>query len=152
MNNQLAATVKVEGKKKLSYEHVHTELVKRNLTEQEIEMLFAKYDLDNNRELDEDELAQMLDDLEGKKKELENEIAKEGQKRPASALSMGAHYRGSPEDVSKLVRRVDRMEYMLSVISTKIDAVLDGKLILPKPRGAAGDEDMERDDITRWEQ
>ncbi|KAI1309439.1 Polycystin-2 [Halotydeus destructor] len=126
----IQAALKVDGKKKLSYDHVHAELKKRNLSEQEIEMLFAKYDLDNNRELDEDELAQMLVDLEGKKKQLENEIAKE-QQRPMSAIS--ARHR-NPDEMIKLMRRVDRMEYTLSVISAKIDSALDGKLILPKAK------------------
>lgn len=108
------------------------ELKKRNLTDQEIEMIFAKYDMDNNRELDESELKKLFDDLEGKKQQLQKQIQQEESgKRPQSAVSV-VGMKASPEEVLKLVRRIDRMEYTLSVISSKIDSVLSGKLILPK--------------------
>lgn len=120
----------------MSFENVRLELKKRNLTDQEIEMIFAKYDTDNNRELDESELKKLFDDLEGKKLQLQQQIEKEESsaptsKRPQSAISVVAS-KASPEEVFKLVRRMDRMEYTLSVISSKIDAVLSGHLILPK--------------------
>lgn len=41
-------------------------------------------------------------------------------------------HRSSPEEMAKLVRRVDRMEFTLSAISAKIDSVLSGKLALRK--------------------
>lgn len=37
-------------------------------------MLFAKYDVDGNRELDEREMQQMFADLEGQKLQLDDEI------------------------------------------------------------------------------
>lgn len=120
----------------MSFENVRRELKKRNLTDQEIEMIFAKYDMDNNRELDESELKKLFEDLEGKKLQLQQQIEQEesgagATKRPQSAISViGA--KASPEEVLKLVRRMDRMEYTLSIISSKIDAVLSGRLILPK--------------------
>ena len=106
------------------------------MTDQEIEMIFAKYDMDNNRELDENELKKLFDDLEGKKMALEQQIQQEesgagGKGRPQSAISVIGS-KASPEEVLKLVRRMDRMEYTLSIISSKIDAVLGGRLILPK--------------------
>lgn len=106
-------------------------------------MLFAKYDLDHNRELDEDELKRMFEDLEGKKKQLEKQIECE-QKRPSTA-AMG--FGASTDDVNRLVRRVDRMEYTLSLIAAKIDSVLDGKIILPKP---GADKDKE-EALANWE-
>lgn len=42
----------------------------------EIEMFFAKYDLDGNHVLEEDEIKRMLADLEGQKVELESELIK----------------------------------------------------------------------------
>lgn len=102
------------------------ELKKRNLSDQEIEMLFAKYDIDQNRELDEDELQAMFDDLEGKKKSIEKEIEEKKNKRPESALSIHRHMPGV--DYGKIARRVDRMEYILSTISAKIDHVVGEKL------------------------
>lgn len=116
------------------------ELKKRNLTDQEIELLFAKYDMDNNRELDRKELERLFQDLEGKKQQIETQIQKEQKNRPATAVSMtGAPVTGRimaagvpPEEMAKLVRRIDRMEYTLTVIVNKIESVLDGRLILPK--------------------
>ena len=124
------------------------ELKKRNLTDQEIELLFAKYDVDNNRELDKRELERLFQDLEGKKLQLESEIQKEQNNRPSTAISVsgaGVNVRSGggvpPEEMAKIVRRVDRMEYTLSVILSKIDSVLEGRLILPKSdKDAAADQ------------
>ncbi|RWS03638.1 polycystin-2-like protein, partial [Dinothrombium tinctorium] len=127
----IQAALQAKGKKTLNFEEVRKELKKRNLTDPEIEMLFAKYDLDCNRELDEDELKKMFEDLEGKKKEIDEEIAME-QKRPSSAVSVH-HFKSTYEDIIKLTRRVDRMEHTLAVISAQIDSVLAGKLIVNKP-------------------
>ena len=107
-------------------------------------MLFAKYDLDHNRELDEDELKRMFEDLEGKKKQLEKQIESE-QKRPMSAAAIG--FGASADDVNRLVRRVDRMEYTLSLIAAKIDSVLEGRIILPK---SGMDQDKE-EALANWE-
>ena len=92
-------------------------------------MLFSKYDLDQNRELDENELQAMFADLENKKSSIEKEIQESEQKRPESARSLH-RFVGNGPDVSKLTKRVDRMEYTLSVISTKIDSVLGGKVLM----------------------
>lgn len=126
---------------KVSYENVRKELKKRNLTDQEIELLFAKYDVDNNRELDKRELERLFEDLTGKKRMLESQIQKEQSNRPVSAVSLtgptvtmrpGGGTGVPPEEMAKIVRRIDRMEYTLTVIVNKIDSVLDGRLILPK--------------------
>ena len=120
---------------------------KRGLTDQEIEMIFAKYDIDNNRELDRQELQKLFEDLEGKKTELENEIKKEHNNngRPQSAMShvgrMAVATGIPPEEMAKVVRRVDRMEYTLSVIATKIDSVLEGRLIIPTKKGERTEEE-----------
>lgn len=106
----------------MSFDEVRIELKKKNLSDQEIEMLFARYDVDSNRELDEHELKAMFNDLEGKKKQIELEI-QQNVNRPETA------HRERTEQASKLTKRVDRMEYTLSVISSKIDAVLQGKLV-----------------------
>ena len=121
----------LEGSKTVSFATVRQKLKERDLSDQEIEMLFAKYDLDQNRELDEQELNAMFADLEGKKSAIEKEMAHNEQKRPESARSVhrfGAA--GNGPDLSKLTKRVDRMEYTLSLISSKIDSVLGGKVLL----------------------
>jgi len=125
----IQAALNAEGKQRLSYLHVRDELRKRNLTDVEIEMLFAKYDLDSNRELDQNELQKMFQDLEGKKKKLDKEIALE-QSRPSNDSTI--HFNAS-ENLIKLTRRVDRIEHTLTLIADKIDAVLGGQLNITIP-------------------
>ncbi|XP_015781741.1 polycystic kidney disease 2-like 1 protein isoform X2 [Tetranychus urticae] len=148
----IQAALTVESNKKLSFEHVRAELKKRDLSDPEIEMLFAKYDLDSNRELDSEELAKMLADLEGKKLALDAQIEHEQQNRPASAVSRHQFAVGG-EDMIKLTRRVDRMEHTLMAISGKIDAALSGKLIIPKAPpevGVTQASDDENEGEKRW--
>lgn len=116
-----------DGDNKLSYEEVRRKLKQQNFTEAEIEMWFAKYDIDGNRQLDEHETRQMLADLEGQKLQLDREIEKEQQmpsdaSRPASAV--GGRSGVSLDDFHVLSRRVDRMEHSIGSIVSKIDAVL----------------------------
>ena len=115
------------------------ELKKRNLSDLEIEMLFAKYDIDQNRELDKHELQSMFDDLEGKKNQIEKEIEENKPTDCGGDDSGGSQQivrHGIPTgivsgiDYAKMTKRVDRMEYILATISTKIDnALADSKLI-----------------------
>ncbi|CAG2171440.1 unnamed protein product [Oppiella nova] len=119
-----------DGSKNVSFAAVRQKLKERDLSDQEIEMLFSKYDLDQNRELDEQELRAMFADLEGKKNEIEKEMAENENKRPESSRSVHRYGGGGGPDMSKLTKRVDRMEYTLSVISSKIDSVLGGKVLL----------------------
>lgn len=120
-----------DGSRKLSFATVRQELKKRNLSDPEIEMLFAKYDIDQNRELDEDELQAMFRDLEGKKNQIEREIEENKNKRPEETVVGvgGGGHLPIGFDLLKMAKRVDRMEYILSTISSKIDNVLAGKLI-----------------------
>ncbi|XP_023235605.1 polycystin-2-like [Centruroides sculpturatus] len=116
-----------DGDNKLSFEEVRRKLKQQNFSEAEIEMWFAKYDIDGNRQLDEQETRQMLADLEGQKLQLDREIEKEQQmpsdaSRPASAV--GGRSGVSLDDFHVLSRRVDRMEHSIGSIVSKIDAVL----------------------------
>lgn len=132
----------------MSFSAVRHELKKRDLSDQEIEMLFSKYDLDQNRVLDEQELSKMLADLEGRRMAIEKEIADNENKRPDSARSL---HRYGP-DISKITKRVDRMEYTLSVISSKIDSVLEGRIIVKPDKGnstSLEEEDLE-DTRSNW--
>ena len=117
------------GQKTVSFATVRQKLKERDLSDQEIEMLFSKYDLDQNRELDEQELKDMFADLEGKKSAIEKEMMENENKRPDSSRSVH-RFGGNGPDLSKLTKRVDRMEYTLSLISSKIDSVLGGKILL----------------------
>uniref|UniRef100_A0A061QFY2 Putative PKD2 n=1 Tax=Cupiennius salei TaxID=6928 RepID=A0A061QFY2_CUPSA len=121
-----------DGDKKLSYQEVRQQLKARNLSEMEIEMLFAKYDVDGNRELDEKEMNQMFADLEGQKLQLDDEInnqqsmiASDASRPPTAAIHGRGGGSGVPADeFNVLTRRVDRMEHSIGSIVSKIDAVL----------------------------
>lgn len=47
---------------------------RQNFSDMEIEMLFAKYDLNNDRELDADETKMMLADLDGQRLEIDRQM------------------------------------------------------------------------------
>ncbi|GFQ87964.1 polycystin-2 [Trichonephila clavata] len=121
-----------DGDKKLSYQEVRQQLKARNLSEMEIEMLFAKYDVDGNRELDEKEMQQMFADLEGQKLQLDDEInnqqsmvASDSSRPPTAAVYGRGNGSNVPADeFNVLTRRVDRMEHSIGSIVSKIDAVL----------------------------
>lgn len=131
-----------DGTRRISFATVRQELKKRNLSDLEIEVLFSKYDMDQNRELDGEELQAMIDDLEGKKVQIEKQMEENKAKQDEDSVvtgnnvPTGLHGRhgmpaGIGNDYIKMARRVDRMEYVLSTISTKIDNALSGKLIAP---------------------
>ena len=111
-----------DGSRRLSFATVRQELKKRNLSDLEIEMLFAKYDIDQNRELDAGELQAMFDDLEGKKMKLEKEIEKENK---AEENNVGAG--GGIKHMSPINLDLGKIEYILTTISNKIDSALAGK-------------------------
>ena len=110
---------------------------RRGYAEAEIEAIFAKYDADGDRILDENEQLRMQSDLEGQKdklnqeiedvgtedKDAQNELEDDGGVRRGGRLGMamaGVSY----EEFTVLSRRVDRMEHSIGSIVSKIDAVL----------------------------
>ncbi|XP_013419430.1 polycystin-2 isoform X1 [Lingula anatina] len=106
----------------VDFDEWRTELKKRGYADTEIEALFAKYDVDGDRTLDESEQKQMAVELEGQKAKLdeeENEIEKDKEMAQAGR-KMGV----TVEEFSVLQRRVDRMEHSIGSIVSKIDAVL----------------------------
>lgn len=60
----------------------------------EIEMLFAKYDLNNDRELDADETKMMLADLDGQRLEIDRQLQRKqesgGDGENGNAIAMGS--------------------------------------------------------------
>lgn len=81
---------------KLDFEEWRANLKSRGHADAEIEAVFAKYDLDGDRILDEEEQRKMQEDLEGQKAELNDEIeemerAKETKSgRPKSASNVSS--------------------------------------------------------------
>ncbi|XP_065058180.1 polycystin-2-like protein 1 [Rhopilema esculentum] len=137
---------------KLDFEEWRQELKMRGHADAEIEAVFAKYDLDGDRVLNEEEQRKMHEDLEGQKAELNEEMEEVERAKDAdmplratrSRVSMrdsdddedddidmegrrGGHTGGggvSFEEFTVLSRRVDRMEHSIGSIVSKIDAVL----------------------------
>ncbi|XP_074647871.1 polycystin-2-like isoform X2 [Tubulanus polymorphus] len=137
--------------KQLDFEEWRQDLKTRGYADTEIEAVFAKYDLDGDRVLDEEEQRKMQADLEGQKVALNKEYEElEKGGRPATARqpsrsslnedsgedsddedsgtksSRGGRVVGgvSYEEFTVLSRRVDRMEHSIGSIVSKIDAVL----------------------------
>jgi len=111
--------------KQLDFEEWRQDLKTRGYAEAEIEAVFAKYDLDGDRVLDEKEQMQMSHDLEGQKDRLNREREELEDQRDEDGG--GAHMIGngvSYDEFNVLVRRVDRMEHSIGSIVSKIDAVL----------------------------
>ncbi|KAF2362187.1 EF-hand domain pair [Trinorchestia longiramus] len=119
-----------DGDGHLTFEEIRHNLKKCNFSDMEIEMFFAKYDLDGNRTLEVDEVKMMLRDLEGQRMDLEKQIKHEQNEetkpeRPTSASEVTATVNGvAHEEFSVLQRRVDRLEHSIGSIVSKIDAVL----------------------------
>jgi polycystin 2 len=139
--------------KRLDFEEWRQDLKMRGYAEAEIEAVFAKYDVDGDRVLDEVEQRKMNADLAGQRDALnkEYEDIADGQQRPGTGRKSGSRVsfgddsgedsddedsgtkssRGgrpvngvSYEEFTVLSRRVDRMEHSIGSIVSKIDAVL----------------------------
>lgn len=114
---------------KLTFDEVRKTLKAQNFSDMEIEMLFSKYDVDGNRELNEQETKEMMAHLEGQKVLLDQEIQREKTTGNDSGGGGGGGNGGGdggvpPEEFNALTRRVDRMEHSIGSIVSKIDAVL----------------------------
>lgn len=125
---------------KLDFEEWRQELKNRGHADAEIEAVFAKYDVDGDRCLNEEEQIEMQEDLEGQKEELNEEIEEVNRAKDVgkSMVSMrggdtddeddesprGRRGGISSEEFAVLSRRVDRVEHSIGSIVSKIDAVL----------------------------
>jgi len=125
----------------LDFEEWRRDLKTRGYREAEIEAVFAKYDQDADRVLDENEQSKMNADLEGQRAVLnkEYEDIEERANRPGfdsgdesddedsgtKSSRTGRVINGvSYDEFTVLSRRVDRMEHSIGSIVSKIDAVL----------------------------
>jgi len=110
----------------VTYEEVRQNLKKCNFSDMEIEMFFAKYDLDGDGIFNFEEGLQIMDDLENDKIDTENRPPSAGaiyhnqNDRPKS----GVHDTINLEEMNMLTNRVDRMELVIDNIVSKIDMVL----------------------------
>ncbi|KAF8770771.1 Polycystic kidney disease 2-like 1 protein like [Argiope bruennichi] len=114
------------GDNKLTFEEVRQKLRQQNFTDMEIEMLFAKYDINNDRELDADETKMMLADLDNQRLEIERQVHKPESNESSNAVnSVAMASLVSQQDFNGLSERVDKMENSIGNIVSKIDAVLN---------------------------
>ncbi|GFS33468.1 polycystin-2 [Trichonephila inaurata madagascariensis] len=114
------------GDNKLTFEEVRQKLRQQNFTDMEIEMLFAKYDINNDRELDADETKMMLADLDNQRLEIERQVHKpESNESSNTVTSVAMASLVSQQDFNGLSERVDKMENSIGNIVSKIDAVLN---------------------------
>jgi len=117
----------------VTYEEIRQNLKKCNFSDLEIEMFFAKYDLDGDGTLDGMEGGLLLNDIDSSQVDADNErplsgreardirsarIRSAGQGRPVTAGGI------NHEEFGLLRGRVDRMEGAIGSIVSKIDMVL----------------------------
>ncbi|XP_076462152.1 LOW QUALITY PROTEIN: polycystin-2-like [Babylonia areolata] len=134
--------------KQLDFDEWRQDLKTRGYADGEIEAMFARYDLDGDRVLDEEEQRRMQSDLFQQKAALNKEYDELEGKRPGTGRRSSSHVsfdesgeesddEGSKssrtgrtangvsyEEFTVLSRRVDRMEHSIGSIVSKIDAVL----------------------------
>ncbi|CAG5121215.1 unnamed protein product [Candidula unifasciata] len=141
-------TADINQDKQLDFDEWRQDLKSRGYADGEIEAVFAKYDIDGDRVLGEEEQKRMQADLADQKAALNKEYDDLGGKadRPSSRVSYNDGDSGddsddedsgtkssrtgrtsngvSYEEFTVLSRRVDRMEHSIGSIVSKIDAVL----------------------------
>ncbi|XP_067952037.1 polycystin-2-like isoform X2 [Watersipora subatra] len=138
-----------DNDKKIDINEFRTELKSRGYGDQEIEAAFAKYDVDGDQVLDEEEQRKMQDDLERQRATLAREFSELEHRVPQPKSSSNTYSSGEEsddedtsgsrssrrqtsrpingvayEEFTVLSRRVDRMEHSIGSIVSKIDAVL----------------------------
>ncbi len=123
--------------KEVDFEEWRRDLKLRGYAEAEIEAVFAKFDHDGDRVLNQEEMKKMKAQLESDQKDCEQDY-EELQQKAREMDSDGdsddegqlkSHGRGgiggvAYEEFTVLSRRVDRMEHSIGSIVSKIDAVL----------------------------
>ncbi|XP_022247733.1 polycystin-2-like, partial [Limulus polyphemus] len=119
---EIQNAMKQTNEDKFSYDEIRKTLKRQNFTDIEIEMIFSKYDLDGNRELDNTQMKRMLADLEGQKHLLDKDIQNVKQKTAAETSGGGEGV--ALVEYNVLSQRVDRMEHSIGSIVSKVDAVL----------------------------
>ncbi|XP_076459207.1 polycystin-2-like isoform X2 [Babylonia areolata] len=137
-------TADINQDKQLDFDEWRQDLKKRGFADGEIEAMFARYDVDGDRILDEEEQRRMQADLFEQKAALNREYDELEGKPSGSRASFDESAEDSDdegtatkssrtgrtsngvsyEEFTVLSRRVDRMEHSIGSIVSKIDAVL----------------------------
>jgi len=128
-------TADINNDKRVDFIEWRNSLRAKGYADIEIETLFAKYDLDGDRVLNEEEQQNMMKDLAEQNEELkeayailENEKAEGGEEgeEGETVVKKKIKLEGvSFEDYNLLSSRIDKMETSISSITNKIDVVLD---------------------------
>jgi len=107
----------------VTFDEVRQNLKKCNFSDMEIEMFFAKYDVDGDGEFSYEEGQQLVEDLE-------NDMIDQTVERPRTGKSQGRPSSAAVqaninhEEFGMLQKRVERMEGVIGNIVAKIDKVL----------------------------
>jgi len=137
----------------LEFEEWRQDLKKKGHADAEIEAVFAKYDIDGDRILSEEEMKRMQDDLDGQEAALMEDIEEleramsdaEGLRSTVTLNDEEDEEEEDEEDEEEdepryipseefaiLTRRVDRVEHSIGNIVSKIDSVLNKLDIMDK--------------------
>jgi len=129
-------TADTNGDKEIDYVEWRNNLRSKGYSDVEIETLFAKYDLDGDRILNESEQLNMMRDLADQNEQLrkameeieaqgeEGEEVDEEEKKKEEELAKRRAEGVMYEDYTYLAGRIDQMELSVGSIITKIDNVL----------------------------
>ncbi|CAM1312882.1 PKD2 (predicted) [Pycnogonum litorale] len=113
----------------VSYEEIRWFLKQRGFTDVEINMFFSKYDVNGDRQLNVTETTKIMADLEGERNDLDRQIKSEEGGGEGDPM-----FGASREEMNSLTQRVERMEYSIGSITSKIEAVLIKLEMMEKER------------------
>nr|AKN21732.1 PKD2L-2 [Schmidtea mediterranea] len=108
----------------MDFDEWKTELKRRGYAETEIESLFAKFDTDGDRVLDEQEQLKMLKELNDQKTALETELIEERDNQE-KLIESDAIQPISYGKYMGLSRHIDDLENIIEILTQKFDIILD---------------------------
>lgn len=127
--------------KNIEFEDFKHDLKLRGIPENEIEAVYARYDTDGDKILDEDEQRRLRQSLERQRNELQDQMqdvtggaqvfessyARSEMSTSSNGLEivnkLGKHFTGA-EEFQLVTKRIDRLEKHVSAVSAKIDGII----------------------------
>lgn len=110
---------------KMDFSEWKEELLERGYAEEEIESLFARYDTDGDRVLDEKEQLDMLKELNDQKVSLDNELMEQKERLDNLNESGSKISKVSIERYENVCKRVDIVDEIILKLSMKFDVILE---------------------------
>jgi hypothetical protein len=106
----------------LDFDEWRTNMRQRGYADAEIEAVFAKYDVDGDRGLSADEQIRMQKDLNKQQTELDTEYNQMRSENEATGESAAGG--ANSEEVTGLLRRVERIEKSVGGLASKVESVV----------------------------